>query len=638
MVVINEVLTSPISNPADLGLNATTNANSLYNTDFQVGYNREWVELYNPSGCDSVDISCYTLACNMNPGDLITYNWGAFTFPSGTIIPPHGYLIVGGNNAQVPVLDFNISQYRQSNYGVSNLDGVSNRWFLRDEYGWVAIYDPNSVPVDAVYWNYSNNPALLALESEYLSPITTRTSCSGIRTFPAAVNIPGIEFVGAPVAQSYLSFQRTHDGSLTWFSTPQTPTPRANNYGVVSLPTVSHTILNDYCDLGIGYIHYQVEYHGTDSLKFQWISAPFDSLPNINHLHAGSYIVRIFDPYYCETHYDTIQIINQPKFNLSIINVTPQLCSDSNGTAEGVVGNGHSPYIYHWNSSPIQSTNIMQHVPAGLYTLTVTDYVGCVVSDTVSIQDLFPMPPISLSITNDTCSKGIGAAQIINNSSVNLNYLWNNGTTASSIHGLVAGSYSITVQNGQCFRNYAFDILNDYQAQAEFNPIPSVMFTDNPICEFFDYSVNPISWQWNFGDGNFDITSHPTHAYTSTGSYLVSLLIEDDHGCFDSISRTVVVKENSVFYIPNAFSPNGDSKNEVFKVSGINIYDFELRIFTRWGEQIFYSYNPEIGWDGLFMGKECPQGVYVWHLLYTKDKEKDNSKRESLIGSVTLFR
>ncbi len=622
-----------VSNP-----NGTTDANSFYNTDFPIPYNREWVELYNPSGCDTLDISCFTLACNMQPVDLLSQNWGAFTFPAGTKIPPHGYLIIGGNDSQVPVLDFNLTAYRQSVFGVNNLDGEIVRWFLRDEFGWVAIYDPNGIPIDAVYWNLLNSPSLLTAQTEYLYPITTRTSCSGIQTLPAAANISNIEFVGAPVQQSYLSFQRIQDGSMIWSSSPQTPTPRANNYGMVSPPTITFTIQDDYCNLGIGSIQCDVMYHGTDSLHFQWNASAADTLSDLNNLHAGIYILSIFDPYYCSTRSDTIIISNLPAFSISFINVTPQICSDTNGSAESVISNGYPPYIYTWNSTPVQNSNILSQVQAGQFILSVTDSYGCMVLDTVIIQDTFPFPPISLNIQNDTCNRGVGAAFANNTSSIQLDYLWSNSSGNSFINSLFAGSYSLTVSNPMCNKVYNFNIINDYEAYADFTPSPPVMFTDNPLCEFFDNSVNPISWQWNFGDGSFDFTQHPLHVFNATGTYLVTLLIEDNRSCYDTISKTVIVKENTILYIPNAFTPNDDTKNEVFKVYGLNIYDFELRIFSRWGEQIFFSYDPEKGWDGKFMGKDCPEGVYVWQLKYTKDKEKSGAKKEFLTGSVTLFR
>ncbi|MEI8202856.1 MAG: gliding motility-associated C-terminal domain-containing protein [Bacteroidota bacterium] len=638
-VVINEVLSSPPTNPADLGgTNGTTDANSFYNTDFPIPYNREWVELYNPSGCDSADISCYTLACNMDPNDLTTHNWGAFTFPVGTTIPPHGYIVIGGNDAQVPFLDFNLTQYRQNSYGVNNLDGDLTRWFLRDEFGWVAIYDPSGNPVDALYWNLLNDPSLLFTESEYLFSMSTHTSCNGLMTLAAAVNIPGIEFVGAPIQQTNVSFQRIQDGSMVWCSAPQTPTPRANNFGAVSPPTLTLTTQDDYCNLGIGSIHFNVQYHGTDSLHFHWNTSPADTLSYLNHLHSGTYILSIFDPYYCSYQTDTVIISSQPPFSISFNNVTPQSCSDTNGSAMSVINNGHPPYTYSWNSTPVQTSNVLQQVAAGQYILTVSDSLGCVVSDTVLIQDTYPFPPISLNLRNDTCNRGVGAAFAVNNTSIALNYSWSNASTNASINGLHAGSYSLTVSNPQCSNTYFFDIVNAYEAYADFIPSPAVMFTDNPLCEFFDNSINPISWQWNFGDGSSDFTQHPVHAYAATGSYLVTLVIEDSHACFDSISKTLIVKDNTVFYIPNAFTPNEDGKNEVFKVSGLNIYDFDLRIYTRWGEQIFVSYDAETGWDGKFQGKDCPQGVYVWRFQYSKDKERGGGKKEILTGNVTLIR
>lgn len=204
-VVINEVFVNPPGSVAE-------NTNSLYNigSSAQPPDNMEYIELYNPSTCNPVDISCFTLGSNMQPPASagMDDNWGAFTFPSGTIIPPLGFIIVGGNHAPVPVLDFNMTTYRQTSFGVNNLCGENTRWFLRDMYGWVALYDVSGTVVDAVYWDGDGLPGNLFSQNEYAQPVQSTTTCNGSKTFAAARNIAGIEYAGITTPGVLLSFQK----------------------------------------------------------------------------------------------------------------------------------------------------------------------------------------------------------------------------------------------------------------------------------------------------------------------------------------------------------------------------------------------------------------------------------------------
>lgn len=76
-------------------------------------------------------------------------------------------------------------------------------------------------------------------------------------------------------------------------------------------------------------------------------------------------------------------------------------------------------------------------------------------------------------------------------------------------------------------------------------------------------------------------------------------------------NRITITKESNVFY-PNAFTPNGDNLNETFQVKGQFIVGFDLKIYNRWGELVFTSNDPEVGWDGTFRGNTMPEGTYVF--------------------------
>ena len=99
-----------------------------------------------------------------------------------------------------------------------------------------------------------------------------------------------------------------------------------------------------------------------------------------------------------------------------------------------------------------------------------------------------------------------------------------------------------------------------------------------------------------------------------------------------SISNYAEVKAPQRFYIPNAFTPNGDGMNDTFGIKGEGLEDFKLVIFNRWGEEIFQSENPKDQWDGKYKGQAVQQDVYTYQLFCKGNAATPRS------GSVTLLR
>ena len=107
--------------------------------------------------------------------------------------------------------------------------------------------------------------------------------------------------------------------------------------------------------------------------------------------------------------------------------------------------------------------------------------------------------------------------------------------------------------------------------------------------------------------------------------------------CLKSFT-TIFDKDVLLYWVPNAFTPDGDEFNQVFKpifTSGFDPYDYTLLIFDRWGELIFESHNHEVGWDGTYRGNLVQDGVYVWKLEF---KETMTDKRHNKYGHVTILR
>ncbi|MBL4585703.1 MAG: gliding motility-associated C-terminal domain-containing protein, partial [Flavobacteriales bacterium] len=187
-----------------------------------------------------------------------------------------------------------------------------------------------------------------------------------------------------------------------------------------------------------------------------------------------------------------------------------------------------------------------------------------------------------------------------------------NDTAAYTI-GLI-----VTSTNG-CVSSISYDDL------IIVHPLPDALFSTDPnkvasvirpIFEFTDLStVNVMDWSWTFGDGNGSSTQNPTHAYPDSGSYTITLIVETQFACGDTISYTVKVEPNFSFYIPNAFTPDNDGVNDQFFGTGEYITQYNMQIFDRWGEKLFESNSQDLKWDGSYKGKQVEAGQYIYQFI-----------------------
>ena len=104
------------------------------------------------------------------------------------------------------------------------------------------------------------------------------------------------------------------------------------------------------------------------------------------------------------------------------------------------------------------------------------------------------------------------------------------------------------------------------------------------------------------------------------------------------MSRIVEINGQTVFYVPNAFTPNGDEVNNVFipiMTTGFDPSDYSFVVYNRWGETVFESYDISIGWDGTYQGEVVQDGTYAWILNFKHVSEDNRFVRR---GIVTLIR
>ncbi|MEL6925969.1 MAG: PKD domain-containing protein, partial [Bacteroidota bacterium] len=140
--------------------------------------------------------------------------------------------------------------------------------------------------------------------------------------------------------------------------------------------------------------------------------------------------------------------------------------------------------------------------------------------------------------------------------------------------------------------------------------------------------------EWTFSDGHISTEVAPYWHFDTPGSYSVSLRVTSSIGCEDSTTQLVEVQPVFDIFVPNAFSPNGDDVNDRFRAYVYcPLQDFELKVFDRWGQQLFESSDVEIGWDGRLHGIAYEPGVYAWVISFWAD-----GQQQVLSGDVTLVK
>ncbi len=153
---------------------------------------------------------------------------------------------------------------------------------------------------------------------------------------------------------------------------------------------------------------------------------------------------------------------------------------------------------------------------------------------------------------------------------------------------------------------------------------------------FEDQSINANEWYWSFGDSTFSTAQNPAHTYYQEGEFYVQLIVENEF-CIDTAWASIQLEEELIFYVPNAFTPDGDDLNNVFLpifTSGFNTFSYHLSIYNRWGELIFESYDINLGWDGTYKGKNVQTGVYTWGIEF----DDINNLEHRYTGHVVLLK
>lgn len=443
--------------------------------------------------------------------------------------------------------------------------------------------------------------------------------------------------------------------------------PNAIDKSVTVLPTPNATITAD-TNQGCPPLNIQFQ---ADSAYNTWYfgNGNTSNLANVNHTYTnpGSYTVTLISEFLngcSDTAQTSILVHQEPTalFDQSIDSIcgTPVDVLFTNSSV------GASTFLWQFgngNTSMLNDsiTNVFNNPGNFTNRLIASNQFGC--SDTASQNLLiYPQP-----YADATMSPTQGCAPLsvqFNNQSLNSNnYLWlfgdgNSSTSVNPVHNYILdGDYEarlISYRNNLCSDTLRLkDTINVYpQSIADFDyTMIHIPIYNSGKVQFNNLSSAAGSYFWDFDNGKTDTAENPFHRFTMYGDYLVTLWVNNQYGCEDTISKLIQISEFHGLYVSNAFSPEyGPPEVRTFKPKGVGLKQYHIQIYDTWGNLVWESNKllntePAEGWDGTDQnGKPLPQDTYVWRIeavfedgsSWPGKTYEDGTTRK--YGTVTLIR
>jgi gliding motility-associated-like protein len=376
------------------------------------------------------------------------------------------------------------------------------------------------------------------------------------------------------------------------------------------------------------------------------IAAP-DSVTTEVSVHAGGAYTFTWSTISAEgcASADSVTIIFTDIITPSV-DVDSALCHgscDGNFTANISGGNvgGISDYVIQVsNGGGIMPINL--GYCAGNYVLTVLDTNGCSASVPFTIPEPEPLVIDLVTATDALCPNSCDGSILVGDPE-GMHFSIGNGAqqTSNLFSGLCPGAYTVTMWNANgCSASGSAVVESPPPVTANFSVHPDSVFVNDPTVTFTNASsANAASFLWHFGDGSTSMETSPVHSYPMgmAAEYAVCLTAFSINGCPDSLCVPLPVLDLPAIFVPNAFTPDGDGRNDLFQVlgTGLSPEGFHLMVFDRWGELIFDTTDLGASWDGKRNGTAVKSDVYVWTV---KAYSRFSIEPYEMKGHVTLLR
>lgn len=388
---------------------------------------------------------------------------------------------------------------------------------------------------------------------------------------------------------------------------------------------------------------------GTGALTYTWMPGNLNGASQ-NNLAPNTYTLTVTDENNCSaTQTVTVGAGGGPQ--ISVSNVVNPTCAGNDGSLVGGISGGTAPYTVTIDTGgvpqtiplPIPINAPVGNLPAGSVTITVQDANGCSDTQTITLTaptDCCDLEILEITTIDESCfGFGDGFAEVtFTGGQEPLTFNWNGDlSTESTLPDLEPGSYSLVITDAdgcEAFGNFSIEegvlVTISLGNDTTINLGESVPI----LAEVSGTSAGTILWNpttFLSCSDCFDPISTPTTDVVYSATYI------DEEGCEQSdVIRISVIPDNPFCLFPDAFTPNGDNVNDLFRTICQGAVFVELKIYNRWGELVYQETTNDniIGWDGVYKGRNAPLDVYVYYTYI----EYNDGRTESRVGNVTLIR
>lgn len=276
---------------------------------------------------------------------------------------------------------------------------------------------------------------------------------------------------------------------------------------------------------------------------------------------------------------------------------------------------------YLWNTG--DTTQTITITDTGYYSVEVRIGDDCIIEDNIHVS-FYPTHPRTLAQDTTICE---GDTLLLNAGDHFTSYTWNDGSTDQFKFISSEGEYRVQMTDTNGCTSY--DTVN-----IVVSPLPWLdLGEDRPFSDtmiLLDAGPDFLNYLWQ--------DNSPYRYYEARFPGVYSVIVTDTNLCVNS--DEIILGADIKVYAPNAFTPNNDGTNDIFKVK-YNYPVFEyytFAIYNRWGERVFETNNPNAGWDGTKNGQDSPNGAYVWVLKYKGLETITHGNEGVMKGSFTLLR
>lgn len=378
---------------------------------------------------------------------------------------------------------------------------------------------------------------------------------------------------------------------------------------------------------------------------YQWSTGATTQTINVGT--SGTYWVRIKNTNGCWSMRDTVvvQVINSSTILTAQGSTT--FCPGDSVILHSTFATGNQ-----WFKDNIAiSGGVSQNYTAklgGYYKVKVTQTGGGTITSDSILVTLKTLPTLLSSSSDSVCSGE--RVQLTVNVSAGATAKWYDVITGGTLlgSGLNYLTPPITLSTNYFVELTASGCTNTQRSAVTAFVFPAInpsFTTTEPLTTGGGYEVqftptngSSYDYEWDFGDPNSaDNTSNlatPTHTYLEQGEYTVMLVTTSDMGCSDTVFKTISVELETDLFLPNAFTPNNDGLNDVFRLRGTQIENSSMIIVSQWGNVIYRNDDAGKGWDGTINGKYVENATYTY---LVKVKKRDGTEK-ILKGNISLIR